>query len=1567
MLRITIDSGNGEVDYTQYVDADNPIQIQRSLNTPSTCTISLNNLDSTFRLPVQTSYLKIFSTQYNRLLFTGFLVNEPNPNYIAKHTASFPPTNPPSPTPSQRFRYDFTFTSDEYLLQLKSIAFIPAFVNQTQGQILTTIANTLCPGYFNTKFVASGQLVPYLLYDPTTTWSEYAKQFGDASRYRYSCIGKEIHFQPIGDDDLGVEYDETKSQGSFDPTLLVTQAMTTPLVNDITVVGSQEAGNNHEDYFMGDGFTGTFPLKHQVFNAGGTQGSSTGNSGTVLLADQWNETSFNTQLWNVQDPTTAFNLVDSALNIITDLALTYGESYLTAFNGLELAGGLVMQHGEFVFNASSTGIVGGVYDDATLNPATCEAGFQITPTQTVIVTASGASGIMIQPFRLGVIPDKAFQLITQVNHTYVLTTIASSPTPVRYTQIYTTLGGVVFGGESLSAEVMGSLTWQVQDTDIFTGVINTLTFAVSGVQFPSFAVYALINNVQLNLSVTATSIYTPPLATLHINSEIGAGLLVPIYISGNQQYTGAYVTPSGGNLPILPGDLGPEQQWPLGSSLQNQTAEIDLGTTVSSLSFYSNDIPGVGTRIRLQSWESQAAVSRIVDHVSVQEQSQIVGDDGHRSAIVTNLNPLPRCSEDCDAAGQAFVTDRVGTFYQGSYTASYLFFKQRNTNNIDYYPVAGRYLIINSPQRSLFKQKVLVSAVTTSIVEMRGEIMNHVISYGPDYHLEKILPNFVSQPPNVLLPQDTVVQPLPQLLIQVGSSYLPNVASSCFDTLKMTGTTASLVLNDPIPELGAYYELRSADYNWGNGGNFLLGKFFGNQTVVLPRAGFEQVWYMRFIYNAPDGSVAISRRSKVLRVYWPLVPSVPAYLYADSSTINCDFNGDIRSIEGIELRDGTDIEVYYDGIVGSEFDMMLNLDSLRGSISAGASVIGGPVGSFMKGSIPIGDTQIISTPAVSLIQQVTVPGELPFLNPDNFLASDINTYVTCHVTGNNAIGNFAPVLLSCRPNLPPSASIIYLRCYCDAGTIVGNTQTSNMTMQLAYKGTPVGEPQTRRTFLWPLQLQFGSGEQFPNTVPDWGQTLTADEMNEGLGVYITATVQAGVGLGHPGDGITLLNNFRIEIAYQAPAQRDFNVHFFNLMWEYSPPLAIHIPPPDQTQLSIGYRWGSSLQINVGSQARTDILYTTLQLATASGFLMGGIAVTGTYNNAGSFGIFYQAQTNGAPASFQVNVPVTGDIYARAQFQDHIGPGDWSNILVIPQGNLIASDYLSAQGSVPPTITNGNLGSGGILVYFSQNVGGVPQIQLASAPFSVVYPNGHVDNVPPLYQNFSETVDQGGVPLLGSTNYGFFPAISKPLSPNPTMAFNGPYLQYTGTLVALQNQFQDGAVPLTNGPFITITPPPGASTTGGGGGGTGGGGNCAASDRFIELHCGRKAILRNLKPGMMVKNLSGKGAKVSKVELFGEQTVCLRTQSGMVLRCGYGHVLYANGKWQSVADIVDLFDDATIVYLKTERGAKEKLSWVVNRNVIAEICRIHLEGEQDDDHVYLVDGIWAHNTLIKNGS
>src|SRR4029078_6274925 len=135
----------------------------------------------------------------------------------------------------QQFDYAITCTSDEYLLNVKSVSFIPAFIARTQGEIISALAETLCPGYFDTtSFVSKGDLVPFFQYDPRESFSQIVKKFADGARFCFKARDKILYYQPFGDGPLGIVYDESKPQSTFHPKGLNTTIFDTPIVNDVT-------------------------------------------------------------------------------------------------------------------------------------------------------------------------------------------------------------------------------------------------------------------------------------------------------------------------------------------------------------------------------------------------------------------------------------------------------------------------------------------------------------------------------------------------------------------------------------------------------------------------------------------------------------------------------------------------------------------------------------------------------------------------------------------------------------------------------------------------------------------------------------------------------------------------------------------------------------------------------------------------------------------------------------------------------------------------------------------------------------------------------------------------------------------------------------------------------------------------------------------------------------------------------------------------------------------------------------------------------------------------------------
>lgn len=869
MLKLLINNGDGkgDVDYTHYL-IPSSVNIEDSINTPTLFAFTLANVDRVFKAPVRSAYVKFVSTTSplsatGAYVVTGFITNSPEWRFIGMGPA-------PAAQAFQHYELDVKVTSDEYLLNIKSIPFIAAYINRTMGQILTDIANSLAPGYFDTSNIQAGDMVPYFDYDPTQKWSDVAKQFGDQAQYRYQAIGKKLYFAPYGDAALGVSYNEvTQKQTQFVPGALKSGILSVPIVNDCIVVGDVEPQQDHDDYFVGDGFTGNFPVKYEMFH---------GQSET-LLQDDWTETQWNTSMWTVYDYLGQFSLA-GALNSISvsgaNSAPSLGEEYILAKNGIELGGHLVIQHGEIQFNDTSTGIIGGIYNNTgNLSAAACVAGFDVrpAPNTVVVVTASGASGIQICPIVSGALVGTP--VVTLPNHHYVLQTSVTAQRWDRYQQLYRTLAGTPFGDQYLPS--VAEVTFTIQDIDLAQAYnIATLnnpfvpqytptvtTYNSSQQALPTFGAYAILNSINLNVTVDYTMLMQPPTALLQVACLTGAMVTNPIALTGGQ--LPPYDSADWLAMP-LGTSVGQYVHYPLGFGMTQATATVAKNGDTDQLQFYTNTIPGVGARVRFQAWERGRSVSRIQDPVSIANEMAIVGDDGTRTAVITDMKPLPRTSYECDYAGAAQIADREATQYDGSYAVESYFADPTSD-----YPRSGRYLNVTSPQRGMSGQQLLVRSVTTTALELRQEILKYEISFGQDLYLEKLLKRFIPvNPANLLEPTETSEAPDPQNLPVAGTvftTYLDNLYAA---KLKFVNGTQIVVDLGAPPITGV--EVRRADYGWGFNKLNIVGTFT-TQTFTLPRSALDQTWYMRMV----NGNQS-SRFTRAFRVSYPMVPQPPPYV-----------------------------------------------------------------------------------------------------------------------------------------------------------------------------------------------------------------------------------------------------------------------------------------------------------------------------------------------------------------------------------------------------------------------------------------------------------------------------------------------------------------------------------------------------------------------------------------------------------------------------------------------------------------------------------------------------------------
>jgi hypothetical protein len=1603
MLRLFITvSGSYEQDYSRYVDWTS-VQVQNTLCAPTQMTFGLYQFDQQMVPPFERCYVRLYSENDARTIFTGYVAVTPDTQFMAFN-------------PVQQFlKYSVTCTSDEYLLNFKSVPYIPAFINQTQGQILAQLAEVLCPKFFDTSGIQPGFLVPYFAYDPTQTWSTIAKQFGDAAHYYYFCRDRKIVYLPYDDADLGFAYDEiNQPQTQWNSSKLATTVLQVPTVNDVTIIGDIEAGNSHDDYFVGDGFTGEFALRYATFQS----------RTALLLQDDFTQAALNTQNWTLNDPQNNLDFSANALNVVTPLSGLTATGQLIANNGIELAGGIELQHGEFQWNDASMGEVGGLYFDASGLQQLTAFAISTPESSSVILTASGAGGIAMQPSLSGTLIGP--QIISQPNHHYVLNTRIAASAETRYQQTFTTKDGTYFGGQQ--SAVYGDITYSIEDVDIgatynqsLTGIFNTpisttTSFTASGVLLPAYAAYALIKNGRLNLTATYCLLSKTPAGSLSIaGSTSGAfsptGAILP-FTGPESEYFGPVSPFLSGQIVLSSGVTGsltpptpllPPNLHGLGFGLDEQDASIiQSGTNnnLDTLGFYLTTTPAAGDRIRFRSNESQRSQSRVVDQTDIAMEAGLVGDDGRRAAVVSNLSPLPRTSEDCDAAAQAYLYDRGQIFYNGTYTVESDIFRQ-NLSDFPYYPVSGRHLPINCPARNILNTTYLVTKFEITILDSVGEKLSYAFTFGADTRTEKLLSVFTpQQPKNIYTPADSANIPSAQTIAQiVTGSYLPDLldidasyivddrvyfqinstslptglmlqaapASGIFippqpvpqplNPISSTRTAGGSVLvhdpivfpvgSSPVQRIGPaavppitptildplpgmlYVEIRLSDQSWGLNTANLVARYSVN-VFTLDKNNIDQTWYMRLVQYDDDGNlILVSRRSKVVRVLYPFRPSPPNIVYATTADMQLDFAGDQRNIYGIEVRTGDDETVMYQQSANSTQDLYFNLQEILPQLKQ-----------------------------ISTSQQaaVTVGFEIPGTSMPWITANGKNA---AYPFGAN--NGTAPVLYGVTPGDELDVSSVGQLSDSNGVFYPSNGYTDSNGVLVPTAGTTVNGEYYPTKYLG-AACPYGVGALVGAFVDANGNVLEP----VGLGRTNSLIVPSGAVSLAMGINATDFTKFQGQFGLTITPQpgndflRGYTSRFFNVQWLYSTPTRISIPRPPAPLLEIGVRFAQSVQINSDIISRDDIAQQTLEVDNEPFVLW----------NSGQNPDPTQAQqilsSTVQAGQFTFSAPSTGDLYVRSRRADLLGWGDYSDVLHIPQGDLIASDYLTAQGSVPPIVTNG---TGGLFAYMSTTT----SITIVSQPFAVTFPNGSAVAVNSVTGTFTTSMDGSGNSsgLAAGTVYDYFPYLDNPISPNPMMSLGSLYSVVPADITT--QLIKDGRILFANGPLTASTAAATTSTgsggtggtggTGGGssGGGTHGGDGCTQIDEKLMLSDGSLLAGRDLIVGHRLFGPEGRPAGKIKILSYyvHVQLYLVKTETSRTLLCSESHALKINRKWSSVGEACESLCDGELLHVQTIDGPEKIVA--ITLAGLGDIVALKLSGPQK---TYYCNGFESHNTIYK---
>ncbi|MGH9595359.1 MAG: hypothetical protein ACRD3K_01040, partial [Edaphobacter sp.] len=462
-MKITIDNldGAGALDYSSALCTDGPPKIARSLNAPSVCSGMLDVSDAALGVPARRGRVVITAAN-GTVLFTGYIATEPEPVYAGVGLKG------------PVYRYGFNAVSDEWLLDKQAVPLSGAGLAQSGGQLLRTLTNRVDAGLFTTTGVMNGQSVGVFEPVQTESWSGNAGGVASATYAAYRVLGGTVSLQPAGT--------VTHALSDGDGTLQVAALKTTSvkeLANDLTVSGEMEPAAYVTETFAGDGTTTVFQLSQDPFRPKKTATSS------QFLTDSFNESTLDTQVWQVTDPGSHLGLSAAGLTMTGGNGFD-GQTTLTAIDAVEMGGSLVIEAGRLQLGGASAGVVCGLYSGVTQS-ANCFAGYN--------VRQSGGATV-VAPFVNGAETGTVFTLLT--GHIYTLRIRLHCVEMQRVLQsYYAMVDGAVqsFGGGVVTAPM--SLVFELQDLGASSNTPATVLYDGSVVSSSASCRFVAVNSVQL--------------------------------------------------------------------------------------------------------------------------------------------------------------------------------------------------------------------------------------------------------------------------------------------------------------------------------------------------------------------------------------------------------------------------------------------------------------------------------------------------------------------------------------------------------------------------------------------------------------------------------------------------------------------------------------------------------------------------------------------------------------------------------------------------------------------------------------------------------------------------------------------------------------------------------------------------------------------------------------------------------------------------------------------------------------------------------------------------------------
>ncbi len=391
------------LDYTAAFDASKPLTIERALNAPSICQLSLT-LDGSLAAPARLQSLSV-SGDDGTVYFTGYIVATPQPEYAGVAMEG------------PRYRLGLYAVSDEILLDLALATSSKSASGLSAGSLLGNVAAHSGSTALDTSGLTFNAAMGHFSTEAGAPFSKSAGMIANLARAAYRAQSGKVTLNSIP----SAVHALKESDGSLTlANLSFTRSPKRDFANDITVCGEHEPAAYVTEIFQGDGIAAIFDLSETPWIPP--------SSKSVLISDDFNGQGIDTRLWG-DASSTYFGLGASGLDLYGGNGID-GEAQLAWLDPAEMAGTLLLEARGVTLANASTGLLAAFFNGGQ-TISSCLAGFQATAHQ-------GTGAVSLQPIIAGCAAGPGFT-ISPANQ-YTLRIRVHSPEQQRAGAIFRSFG-----------------------------------------------------------------------------------------------------------------------------------------------------------------------------------------------------------------------------------------------------------------------------------------------------------------------------------------------------------------------------------------------------------------------------------------------------------------------------------------------------------------------------------------------------------------------------------------------------------------------------------------------------------------------------------------------------------------------------------------------------------------------------------------------------------------------------------------------------------------------------------------------------------------------------------------------------------------------------------------------------------------------------------------------------------------------------------------------------------------------------------------------------------------------